>query len=82
MELATLISIGLVLLLCGGMHFFMMRGMHGGHSGHAAPETDRAAELEKEVEELRRQVVSPPDSEFAESTRETEPAALSGGREQ
>jgi len=38
--LLTLLPVGLVVLVCGGMHMLMMRGMHSGHdaaAGHGGP---------------------------------------------
>lgn len=64
--LVALAPIGLILLLCGGMHFFMMRGMHGGHetgAGHegdsglgSGESPDRVAQLESQVARLQREV--------------------------
>lgn len=66
--LVALIPIALILGVCGGMHFFMMRGMHGGaengskHDMHGnqemtgTGETERLRQLESEVASLRDQV--------------------------
>lgn len=66
--LIALAPIALIVLLCGGMHFFMMRGMHGGaeqgstHDMHGNQETtgsgdkERLRQLESEVASLRDQV--------------------------
>ena len=61
-----LLPIALILLACGGMHFFMMRGMHGGHgAGHeghqgSATETtdDRVAQLESQVSRLEEELAA------------------------
>ncbi len=53
--LLTLIPVGLVVLVCGGLHMLMMRGMHSGHdtaSGHGghlpvADSDDSGRELER-----------------------------------
>ena len=68
--LFTLAPIGLVLLVCVGLHAFMMRGMHGqaGHGGAhdmhgdqpatGAGEAERLRQLESEVTSLREQVAA------------------------
>lgn len=61
--LVALAPIALILLLCGGMHFFMMRGMHGGHEagadheGHSSSEgSDRVNQLESQVRRLQEEL--------------------------
>lgn len=64
--LVTLAPLAVILLVCGGMHFFMMRGMHGGHaaqSGHeghtglgSGDSQDRVAQLEGQVARLQREL--------------------------
>jgi len=67
--LVTLAPVGLILLVCGGMHFVMMRGMHGGaadgnahdmRANHASgtADADKLRLLESEVASLREQVDS------------------------
>ena len=33
--LLSLLPVALIVLVCGGLHMIMMRGMHGGHGTHA-----------------------------------------------
>jgi len=66
--LATILPIGLLLVACVGMHFVMMRGMHGGHGGSrdvhgdqpatGAGEAERLRQLESEVASLREQIAA------------------------
>lgn len=73
--LVAIAPIALILLLCGGMHLFMMRGMHGGHAagaghgGHSAlgsgDSPDRVAQLEGQVARLQREI------EASQSNRQT-----------
>ncbi len=51
--LFALLPIGLVVLVCGGLHMLMMRGMHGGHGSDVDHRTDVA---DPRVDELERQV--------------------------
>lgn len=84
--LVALAPIALILLLCGGMHFFMMRGMHGGHgaeSGHeghtglgSEGSLDRVAQLESQVSRLQRELeASQPDRQSASNGHRREPVA-------
>ena len=55
--LLTLIPVGLVVLVCGGLHMLMMRGMHGGHdtaSGHGGD--PRVIDLDDHVTQMGRRV--------------------------
>jgi hypothetical protein len=67
--LATLAPVALIVLVCGGMHFLMMRGMHGGgahgdaHDMHGnqpttsgAGDAEKLRQLESEVASLREQI--------------------------
>lgn len=55
--LGTLIAIGAVVLLCGGMHFLMMRGMHRGQASHSeAEDADRITQLEGQVSKLEQEL--------------------------
>jgi Protein of unknown function (DUF2933). len=67
--LVSLAPVALIVLVCGGMHFLMMRGMHGGaahgnaHDMHAnqpaasgTADAERLKQLESEVASLREQV--------------------------
>lgn len=64
--LVTLAPIALILAACVGLHFFMMRGMHGGHgatsdhAGHSGlgseDSPDRVAQLESQVARLQREI--------------------------
>lgn len=68
--LISALPIGLFLLACIGMHFFMMRGMHGGHGkggahdmhsdqpATGAGEAERLRQLESEVTSLRQQIAA------------------------
>jgi hypothetical protein len=68
--LVSLAPVALIVLVCGGMHFLMMRGMHGGavhrnaHDMHANQSTggtadaEKLRQLESEVASLREQVVA------------------------
>jgi hypothetical protein len=68
--LVTLAPIALIVLACGGMHFLMMRGMHGGaahgdaHDMHANQpasgdaDAEKLRQLETEVASLREQVAA------------------------
>jgi hypothetical protein len=66
--LATLAPIGLIVGACVGMHFLMMRGMHGGHGANANHEghtglanedsLDRVTQLESQVARLQRELES------------------------
>lgn len=65
-SLVSLLPIGLILLVCGGMHLLMMRGMHSGHgAGHenhhgnpTASADDRVASLESEVSRLEEELAA------------------------
>jgi hypothetical protein len=59
--LLTLLPVGLVVLVCGGMHMLMMRGMHGGHDaapghgGHlSATDPEDDARPERPIKLVRR----------------------------
>lgn len=66
--LVSLAPVALIVLICGGMHFLMMRGMHSGgahgstHDMHAnqpatgTTDADKLRQLESEVASLREQV--------------------------
>ena len=62
--LLTALPLAIVLLGCVGMHFFMMRFMHGGHGsgqqGHSvagvATPGDRVAQLEDHVRRLEQEL--------------------------
>lgn len=62
--LVSLAPVALIVLVCGGMHFFMMRGMHGGHGagreGHSGlrneDSPDRVAQLESQVKRLQQEI--------------------------
>jgi hypothetical protein len=70
--LLTAIPIALVVLVCGGLHMLMMRGMHGGHAhggdAHSGASSDlhgatheghdagRVARLESQVASLRQEL--------------------------
>ena len=68
--LASLAPVALIVLVCGGMHFLMMRGMHGGaahgnaHDMHAnqsatgSADAEKLRQLESEVASLREQVAA------------------------
>lgn len=81
--LVALAPIALILLLCGGMHFFMMRGMHGGHeaghTGHAgSADPDRVAQLENQVRRLQEELETRGPSGTDEPERSPAMAATSG----
>ena len=84
--LVALAPIALILLLCGGMHFFMMRGMHGGHEAGAGDEghaglgsedsANRVAQLESQVARLQREVeASQSDRQDTRNGHSREPVA-------
>lgn len=59
--LLSLIPVALVVLVCGGLHMVMMRGMHGGHdaaAGHgghlSATDPENDARPERPVKLVRR----------------------------
>jgi len=58
--LVTLIPIALIVLGCGAMHLFMMRGGHSGHSGvaghHGAHAQSSAQDPQARIAHLERQV--------------------------
>jgi hypothetical protein len=64
--LVNLAPVALIVLVCGGMHFLMMKGMHGGHEAGAGHEghsglgsedsPDRVAQLESQVARLQREI--------------------------
>src|SRR3990170_813058 len=58
--LLTLIPVALVVLVCGGLHMVMMRGMHGGHdaaAGHgghlSATDPENGARPERPIKLVR-----------------------------
>lgn len=68
--LVTLAPVALIVLVCGGMHFLMMRGMHGGaahgdaHDIHenqpaGGADAEKLRQLESEVASLREQIAAP-----------------------
>lgn len=90
--LVALAPIALIVLLCGGMHFFMMRGMHGGHEagpgheGHSGlgreDSPDRVAQLESQVARLQREVeASQANRQTTSNGHSREPVAAMHHRE-
>jgi hypothetical protein len=68
--LVNLAPVALIVLVCGGMHFLMMKGMHGGaahgnaHDMHGnqpatgTTDAEKLRQLESEVASLREQVAA------------------------
>ena len=62
--LLGMLPLGLILFACVGLHFFMMRGMHGAHrAGHEGQSglggedsPDRVAQLENQVAQLQQEI--------------------------
>lgn len=83
--LVALAPIALILLLCGGMHFFMMRGMHGGHGAShegpsAADDPDRVTQLESQVRRLQHELETRGPNADAAAEPAMSNAMAAGGR--
>lgn len=88
--LATALWIGLFLLACVGVHFFMMRGGHGDHgdsSSHdphgdqpaaGVPDAARLRQLESEVAALRQQIAA--SRKVSNGSRPAEPGLGAVGK--